>query len=235
MSLDPSGDLVYLNSGDDRVLALDRRGHVVLDSGRIDGLDPGGGYFGPDGRYYLTLRRRKSVLALPASLALPGSPLFPDEVVPFPRGFGFARDGGFYLASGIGPSGAGENTVVSFDGSGEVRTRRLIADTELSPLDLAVAPSGNLVVSSEWPFGDSHAIATLREYEPSTGKIVRVLVPDPALGFAEPRGIRFGDDGRLYWVGKDHVVVFDFATGTFLGVVAHLERLNGQAVVVLPE
>jgi hypothetical protein len=43
LSLNPSGDLVYLNSGDDRVLALDPHGTVVLDSGRIDGLDPGGG------------------------------------------------------------------------------------------------------------------------------------------------------------------------------------------------
>jgi hypothetical protein len=73
-----------LNSGDDRVLALDRNGHVVLDSGRIDGLDAGGSYFGPDGRYYLTLRRRKTVLALPASLAPPGSPVLRDDVVPSP-------------------------------------------------------------------------------------------------------------------------------------------------------
>ena len=38
LSQDPSGEFVYVNSGDDRVLALDRRGKVVLDSGRIDGL-----------------------------------------------------------------------------------------------------------------------------------------------------------------------------------------------------
>jgi len=35
LSLDPSGALIYLNSGDDRVLALDRRGAVVRDSGRV--------------------------------------------------------------------------------------------------------------------------------------------------------------------------------------------------------
>jgi hypothetical protein len=33
LSLDPSGALIYLNSGDDRVLALDRLGDVVGDSG----------------------------------------------------------------------------------------------------------------------------------------------------------------------------------------------------------
>lgn len=34
LSLGPAGDLVYVTSGDDRVLALDRTGTVVLDSGR---------------------------------------------------------------------------------------------------------------------------------------------------------------------------------------------------------
>lgn len=38
LCLDPSGELVYLNSGNDRVLALDRGGDVVLDSGPIDGV-----------------------------------------------------------------------------------------------------------------------------------------------------------------------------------------------------
>ncbi len=52
LSLGPSSELVYLNSGDNRVLALDRHGRVALDSGRIDGLDPGGGTFGPDRRLY---------------------------------------------------------------------------------------------------------------------------------------------------------------------------------------
>ena len=35
LSLDPSGALIYLNSRDDRALALDRRGAVVRDSGRV--------------------------------------------------------------------------------------------------------------------------------------------------------------------------------------------------------
>jgi hypothetical protein len=57
LCLDPSGTLIFLNSGDDRVLALDRLGKVVRDSGRIAGLDPGGGYFGPGGRYYVGMRQ----------------------------------------------------------------------------------------------------------------------------------------------------------------------------------
>jgi DNA-binding beta-propeller fold protein YncE len=43
LSLSPAGDLVYVTSGDDQVLALDQNGHVVLDSGRAEGLDAGGG------------------------------------------------------------------------------------------------------------------------------------------------------------------------------------------------
>jgi DNA-binding beta-propeller fold protein YncE len=231
LSLDPSGEFVYLNSGDDRVLALDRNGKVALDSGRIDGLDPGGGTFGPDGRYYVGLRRRRTILALPARLDQGGEPLLPDGIVPFPRGFAFGLDADLYLASGVGPSGEGENTIAVFKRGGALRTPRLVDDPELSPLDLTVAPSGNIVVSSEWPYGD--AKASVREYEPSTGRLVRVFAPDPEVGFARPRGLRFGRDGRLYCVGRDHVVAFDFSTGTYLEVVARLPRLNGQALVFL--
>ena len=89
LSLDLSGDLVYVNSGDDRVLALDQRGNVALDSGRIDDLDPGGAVFGPDGRYYVGLRQRRTILALPPRLDSVGEAILPDGIVPFPRGFGF--------------------------------------------------------------------------------------------------------------------------------------------------
>ncbi len=231
--LDPAGQLVYLNSGDDRVLALDQLGKVALDSGRAGVLDPGGGLFGPDGRYYAGLRRRRTVVAWPALLDREPEPLLPDGIVPFPRGFGFGQGGELYLASGIGPSGQGDNTILVFDRERVLRTPRLVDDAELSPLDLAVAPNGNVVVSSEWPFGSPDARATVREYDASSGQLVRVFTPDPAVGFARPRGLRFGPDGRLYCVGKDHVLAFDFNGGQFLGVVARLERLNGQALVLL--
>jgi DNA-binding beta-propeller fold protein YncE len=233
LSLSPARDLIYVTSGDDRVLALDKNGNVTLDSGRKEGLDAGGGTFAPDGRYCVTLRRRGTILALPPGLGTEGEPLLPDGAVPFPRGFGFGESGRLYLSSGIGPSGAGDNTITVFDHDGRLRNPRLVSDPELSPLDLAIGPSGNLVVSSEWPFGSPGARPTVREYDSSTGRLVRVLTPDPAVKFSRPRGLRFGPDSQLYCAGRDHVVAFDFPTGRFLGVIAELHRLNGQAVLLL--
>jgi hypothetical protein len=235
LSLGPSDALIYLNSGDDRVLALDRHGEVVRDSGRVSGLDPGGGTFGPDGRYYVALRRRRTILAMPAALDGHAEPLLPDGIVPFPRGFGFGRDGRLYLASGVGPSGKGDNTIVVFDHDAGQRPRRLVTDPELSPLDLTLAPNGHIVISSEYPFGAPDAVVNLREYDPATGQLVRVFVPHPSVNFRRPRGLRFGPDGRLYCVGQDHLVAFDFSTGRFLGPVLQLSRLNGQALLVLDQ
>jgi hypothetical protein len=45
--------------------------------------------------------------------------------------------------------------------------------------------------------------------------------------------LRFGPGSQLYCVGQDHVVAFDFPTGRFLGVIAELRKLNGQAVLLL--
>jgi DNA-binding beta-propeller fold protein YncE len=233
LSLDPSGTLIYLNSGEDRVLALDHLGNTVRDSGQIPGLDPGGATFGPDGRYYITMRRARTISAMPATLDGDPEPLLPEGIVPFPRGFGFASDGRVYLASGVGPSGEGDNTIVVFDRDRALRPRRLVTDPELSPLDLTIAPNGHIVVASEFPFGAPDAVTTVREYDAATGRLVRVFAPDPALEFRRPRGLRFGPDDSLYCVGEDHVVAFDFSAGGFLGPVVELSRLNGQALVLL--
>jgi hypothetical protein len=231
LSLDPIGDLVYVNSGDNRTLALDRHGSVVLDSGRIDRLDPGGGTFGRDGRYYVGLRQRRTIRAFSPGLDTVGEDVLAERVVPFPRGFGFGAEGRLYLASGVGPSGKG---VAVFDRGGVLRNARLVSDTELSPLDLSTAPNGNIVVSSEFPFALPDAEVTIREYDPSTGRLIRIFTPNEAIGFSKPRGLRFGSDDHLYCVGRDHVVVFDFSTGRFLDVAVSLSRLNGQAIVILP-
>jgi hypothetical protein len=97
----PTSGFVYLNSGDNRILAVGQDGAVCLDSGRIEGLDPGGGMFGPDGRYYITVRTQGTKVAFPASLDHEGTPLLPERAVPFPRGFGFGPNNHVYLSSGI--------------------------------------------------------------------------------------------------------------------------------------
>jgi hypothetical protein len=233
LSIHPTTGLVYLNSGDSRILALDHCGAVSLDSGRIEGLDPGGGVFGPDGRYYITVRRRGTILAFPECLDHAGTALLPEGVVPFPRGFGFGPNGKIYLSSGIGPSGQGDNTIAVFSSDGTTIESALVDDPELSPLDMAMAPNGNLVVSSESPFGAPDASASIREYLPSSGELVRVLIAPRSVGFARPRGLRYVGEDRLYCVGQHHVVAFQFSTGAFLGIAAELTNLNGQAIVVI--
>jgi DNA-binding beta-propeller fold protein YncE len=232
LCVDPSGALIYVNSAD-RMLALDRSGRVVLDSGPIAELDPGGAVFGPDGRFYVTMRRRRTILGISATLDGEAQPLLPEGIVGFPRGFGFGPDGSVYLASGIGPSGEGDNTVVVFDLDAPDRPRRLVADPELSPLDLTVPPNGHIVVASEFPFGAPDAVVTVREYDPASGDLVRVFAPDGSVNFRQPRGLRLGRDGHLYCVGEAAAIAFDFSTGDFLGPVVRLPRLHGQAIVVL--
>ncbi|WP_426435490.1 hypothetical protein [Bradyrhizobium genosp. P] len=109
-----------------------------------------------------------------------------------------------------------------------------VKDPELSPLDLAIAPNGNIVVSSEHPFGATNAVTTVREYDHADGRLVRVFVPNHSVRFQKPRGLRFGPNTRLYCVAQDEVVAFDFETGDCLGAVARLPGLNGQAVIFFP-
>jgi hypothetical protein len=114
LAIDPNENFLFLNSGADRVLAISAQGRVVRDTGWIEGLNPGGGNCGPDGRYFVGLRGTRTIIALATSLDLPAERLLPPGVVPFPRGFAFGRDGRLFLASGIGPGGQGDNTIVSF-------------------------------------------------------------------------------------------------------------------------
>jgi hypothetical protein len=234
LCLDPSAAMVYVNCPD-RMLALDRAGRIVRDSGPMTDLDPGGAIFGPDGRFYVTMRRRRTILGIAATLDGPAEPFLPEGIVPFPRGFGFGRDGSLYLASGMAPSGEGDNTIVVFDRDRSAQPRALVTDPELSPLDLTMAPNGNIIVASEFPFGSSNAVVTIREYHPATGDLVRIFAPDRSLNFRQPRGLRLEPDGRLYCVGEAHVIAFDFSTGDFLGAVVRLPRLHGQALVLLGE
>src|SRR5271170_4173967 len=113
LAVEPKECLLFLNSAN-RVLALDTAGKIVRDTGVIAGLNPGGGTFGPDGRYYVGLRDARTVLALPPDLKSSGEHVLPPGIVPFPRGFGFNADGKLFLSSGGGPDGKGDNTIVAF-------------------------------------------------------------------------------------------------------------------------
>jgi DNA-binding beta-propeller fold protein YncE len=225
--------LLYLNSGQDRVLALDAAGTVVRDTGPIKSLNPGGGNFGPDGRYYVGLRSARTVTAFPQTLDAPSEHFLAPGIVPFPRGFAFGRNGRLFLGSGIGPTGEGDNTIVAFAPNNDMPSR-LVSDPELSPLDLAIAPNGNVVVSSEYPFGAADAMTTVREYDAADGHLVRVLRPKGLAEFRRPRGLRFGPDGNLYCVAQDEVIVFDFRDGECLGLMVQFPRLYGQALAFFP-
>jgi hypothetical protein len=110
----------------------------------------------------------------------------------------------------------------------------LVADPELSPLDLDIAPKGNVVVSSERPFGAEDAVTSVREYDTTDGHLVRVFSPTGKAEFRKPRGLRFAPNGHLCCVARDEVVAFEFASGECLGAIAPLPRLNGQALAFFP-
>jgi hypothetical protein len=227
-------NLLFLNSGADRVLAISSDGTVVRDTGRIEGLNPGGGIFGPGGRDLVGLRSARTIIALSTSLDASPEHVLPSGIVPFPRGFAFGHDGRLFLASGIGPNGQGDNAILAFTLSTPLQPSRLVTDPELSPLDLAIAPNGNIVVSSERPFGALDAVTSVREYNTMDGYLVRVFSPNGKAEFRKPRGLRFTPNGLLYCVARDGVVGFDFATGECLGSIARLPRLNGQALEFFP-
>src|SRR5580704_15353302 len=114
LAVDPNENLLFLNSGADRIVAISSDGRMVRDTGRIEGLDPGGGIFGPDGRYFAGLRTKRTIAALSTSLDAGLDYVLPSGVVPFPRGFAFGHDGRLFLASGIGPNGEGDNSILAF-------------------------------------------------------------------------------------------------------------------------
>ena len=234
LGIDRVDKLRFVNSGSNRILALDCNGVVVRSTRTVDSLNPGGGNFGPDGRYYVGLRGERTIMAFARELNSAGEFVLPPHVVPFPRGFAFGSDGTLFLASGVGPHGEGDNTILAFGPDRLILPSWKARDPDLSPLDLAIAPNGNVVVSSEHPFGAANAVTTVREYDRADGRLVRVLVPSYGVQFQKPRGLRFGPPARLYCVAQDEVVAFDFETGACLGAVARLPGLNGQAVIFFP-
>ncbi len=230
LAVESDTGLLFVNSGADRILALDPHGKIIRDTGPIMGLNPGGGIFGPDRRYYVGLRSVRTIMAFAKELDRAGEHILPSGIIPFPRGFAFGRDGCLFLASGIGPNGEGDDTIVAIAPDGHILSPRFVRDSELSPLDLAIAPNGNIIVSSERPFGAADATTTIREYNSNDGQLVRVLSPNGRAEFRRPRGLRFAPDGNLCCVAQDEVVSFDFDSGSCLGAIVRFDRLNGQAL-----
>ena len=176
LAVNRNGRFLLLNSGSDRVLALDSGGTVVRDTGQIEGFEPRRRDF----RAGRSLLRRLAQQAhrhgvLRSQLDADGELFLPAAIVPFPRGFAFGHDGRFFLASGIGPNGVGDNAIVAFDPGERTAPVQLVSDPELSPLDLTIAPNGNVVVSSEHPFGASDAVTSVREYDAQSGELVRIF------------------------------------------------------------
>jgi hypothetical protein len=56
----------------------------------------------------------------------PGEYVLPVRIVPFPRGFAFGHDSQLFLASGIGPNGEGDDTIVVFAANRAIQPFRLI-------------------------------------------------------------------------------------------------------------
>jgi hypothetical protein len=75
------------------VLAISSHGRIVRDTGRIEGLNLGGGVFGPDSRYFVGLRSESTIVAFRTSLNGSKEYLLPPRVVPYSRGFAFGQDG----------------------------------------------------------------------------------------------------------------------------------------------
>ncbi len=173
-------------------------------------------------------------MALPVALDGAGENILPSGIEPFPRGFAFKGDGTLFLSSGIGPDGEGDNTVVVFHRDQSSKRTPLISDPDLSPLDLTIAPNGNIVIASEFPFGSFDAVTSVREYDTKEGRLVRVFSAGGLAEFRRPRGLRFSSDGNLNCVAQDEVIVFDFASEQCLGAVVRYPRLNGQAIAFFP-
>jgi DNA-binding beta-propeller fold protein YncE len=235
LHLHPDGKHLYVNNGDDRVLLLDERGEVVASTAPMDRLNPGGGAISPDGRYCVTSRTLRTVVAFAGDLSGPGVPLVPEDVVAFPRGFAFSSDGGLFLAAGATDSSdVAAGVILALSPAPQRQRTRLVEDADLSPLDLTLAPNGNILTSSEVPFGSEGAVTSIREYDARTGKLVRVFRPDGSVRFQRPRGLRLAPDGRLFCVTRDEVVMFDFESTKMLGAAVRIDELHGQALEFFP-
>ena len=74
-------------------------------------------------------------------------------------------------------------------------------------------PNGNIVATSEHPFGASDATTTIREYDVANAQLVQIFSARESTSFRRPRRLHFGPDDRLYCVARGEVIALDFASG----------------------
>ncbi len=239
--LSPDGRYVVVNNGDNRILKFDATTGLLIDAlPPVEGLNPGGGKFGPDGRYYAGSRTLKSVIAFDLSRKHDPSTFLPASLVGFPRGIAIAATGETYVASGTDPAtGEGRNTILRVDPWGRLEDSFRVEDRELSPLDLEIGPNGNVFAASEFPFGEPRALTTVREYDGKLGRSLRVF--DAAVDRSGervsrmPRGITFGPDGELYSAGADNVVRYRLADARFDRIVVESRDIRIQSIIFVPK
>jgi hypothetical protein len=238
--LSPDGATVVVNNGDDRILKFDAKTGALLDAlPPFENLNPGGGKFGWDGRYYVGSRTLKSVIAFDLSGKCNPSTFIAGNFVAFPRGIAISPARETYLASGADPAtGEGRNTILRFDAMGRLDDSFDVYDDQLSPLDMEIGPNGNIFAASEFPFGHPQAVATVREYDHETGRLLRVFDAGANSSGKRitrmPRGITFGPDGELYAAGADNVVRYDLADARFDGIVLESPDIEIQSIIFIP-
>src|SRR5260370_19359459 len=101
LGIEPVDRLLFVNSGSNRILALDRNGQVVRASRAVEELNPGGGNFGPDGRYYVGRRCARTVIAFARQLDRAREYILPPQVLPFPRRAAVGRERHLLVTSRI--------------------------------------------------------------------------------------------------------------------------------------
>ena len=154
VAVDEEGELLFLNSGAIGYWrSTERQGGSR--HGSIEGLNREAATSGRTAVVMLDCAARVRIMAFLVDLGAVGEHLLRPASSPFPRGFAFGRDGRLFLASGIGPNGPGDDSIVAFGPGGAIQRSWVVRDPELSPLDLAIALNYNIVVSSERPFGAS--------------------------------------------------------------------------------
>jgi hypothetical protein len=124
-------------------------------------------------------------MAFAPSLDVAGEALLPTAIEPFPRGFAFGHDGRFSLASGIGPNGGGDNTIVAFNSS-EVA----------GPVRRSATRNSALLIRRLHPTGTSSCRASTRLAHPTQRLRCGNTTPGADISFVSSRPAK-----RLNFVG----------------------------------